>query len=153
MSPMADGTYAIRELQALTGVQPRTLRHWIRSKLLPKPFGRGRAARYGESHVLRARVIQRLRTERLSLRAIQARIGSLSEEQLRALVPAEPRPTLADGKPAPTPAPTYPSVLWEVIALTDGLVLMVNSTRGPAVRRLAAEIYRYYGAPGAHSPP
>jgi hypothetical protein len=38
--------------------------------------------------------------------------------------------------------------LWEVVHLMDGLVLMVNPTK-PVVRRIADEIYRYYGGLGS----
>ena len=144
---MANETFTIRGLEAESGVQARTLRHWIRQKLLPKPLGRGRAARYDSRHLLRARAVQHLRTFDQSLSAIRGRIGSLSEQELLALVPPRPRPTTAEGLPTPPPAPTYPAVTWEVIALMDGLVLMVHSGKGPALRRIADEIYRYYGAP------
>ena len=43
----------------------------------------------------------------------------------------------------PPPAPSYPS--WELVTLVDGLVLMVNTTKGPLVRRIADDIHRHYG--------
>jgi hypothetical protein len=43
------------------------------------------------------------------------------------------------------PAPSYPFVNWESVTLLDGLVLLVNTNRGEALRRIADEIYRYYG--------
>lgn len=144
---MATGTFTIEVLQAETGVTLRTLRHWIRRKLLPKPIGRGRAARYDSRHLVRAHVIQDLRGKRLGLNAIHRRIASLSEEQLLAMLPPRPRALTPEGVPAPPPPPTYPSVTWEMIALMDGLTLMVNPSKGPALRRIADEIYRYYGAP------
>jgi hypothetical protein len=39
----------------------------------------------------------------------------------------------------------YPAVLWEIVSLADGLVLLVNTTKGQFVRRMADEIYRHYG--------
>ncbi len=140
--------YAIHEFQDAIGVSVRTLRHWIRRKLLPKPLGRGRAARYTESHLTRARVIRHLRTKGQSLETIRARIAPLTEEQLRALLPAAPRVLSPDGIPIP-PAPTYPSVSWEIVTLMDGLLLLVNPEKGAVLRRVADEIYRHYGlAPG-----
>jgi DNA-binding transcriptional MerR regulator len=156
-------TYSIQALQAQSGVSARTLRHWVREKVLPKPFGRGRGARYDDRHVLRARVIHRLRATRLSLPAIRARIDKLSEPELLALVAPEPSATTtiavpapvpaqqspAEAAPSPPPAPTYPSSAWEVVELMDGLLLMVAGSKGPALRRIADDIYRYYGSPKA----
>jgi hypothetical protein len=53
----------------------------------------------------------------------------------------------AEGLPAPPPEPTYPRASWEVVTLMEGLVLMVNPKRGPALQRIADDIYRRYGAP------
>lgn len=144
---MATPPYSIQVLQAESGIPARTLREWIRRRLLPKPSGRGRAARYDDRHLVRARVVQHLRIRDESLAAIRARIAALSEQQLLSLLPPAPRPTTPEGVPLPPPAPTYPSISWEVVHLMDGISLMVNPNRGPAVRRIADEIYRYYGAP------
>lgn len=143
---MAAKHYSMRELHEMAGVQGRTVRHWIRQKLIPKPLGKGRGARYTEQHVLLARVIQQLRTQRLSLRAIRARLAQLTPEQMTAMLP-KPRDTriTAEGLPAPPPPPSYPSTSWEVVQLMDGLVLLVNSSKAPGLRRIANEIYRYYG--------
>ena len=81
-----------------------------------------------------------------SLRTIRARLGELSEEQLLAMVPPPQRALTAEGIPQPPPAPSYPAVSWELVALADGLVLMVNPAVGPLVRRVADEIYRHYSA-------
>jgi DNA-binding transcriptional MerR regulator len=143
---MAAKHYSMRELQDMAGVQGRTVRHWVRHKLIPKPLGRGRGARYTEQHVLLARVVQQLRTQRLSLRAIRARLAQLTPEQMKAMLP-RPRDVrlTPEGMPAPPPTPSYPSTSWEIVPLMDGLVLMVNSSKAPALRRVANEIYRYYG--------
>lgn len=147
---MAVGTFTMQSLEQQTGVSARTLRHWIRQKVMPKPIGRGRGARYDDRHVVRARAVQHLRTSgRLSLAAIRSRISPLSDEQVLALIPPLPRPTTPDGVPVPPPAPTYPAQTWEVVVLMDGLLLMVNPSQGAVLRRIADEIYRYYAAPRA----
>jgi len=145
MTTMTNDSYTIEALEAATGVHGRTLRSWIRRNLLPKPNGKGTASRYDARHLVRARVIKRLRGQRQSLNAIRAQIKALSEPELLALLPREPRAVSADGVPVPPPAPTYPSVMWEVVTLMDGMMLLVNSQGGPALRRIADEIYRYYG--------
>lgn len=140
------GTYTGQELQVRCGVSARTLRHWIRQKVVPKPIGRGRGARYDEGHLIRARIVQHLRNQRVSLHAIRSRIESLSEDQLLALLPPEPRATTPEGLPMPPPPPTYPFQTWEMVHLMDGLFLMVNPTKGEVVRRIADEVHRYYGS-------
>ena len=145
---MAAKTYSMREVQEVSGVQARTLRHWIRHKVLSKPLGRGRAARYTEQHVLRARVIGQLRSKRLPLRDIRAQLGRLTDEQMVAMLPrARGAHLTPEGLPEPPPAPSYPAVMWEVVALMEGLVLMVNSSKAPGVRRVADDIYRHYSVP------
>ncbi|MEY2935428.1 MAG: hypothetical protein RL033_6177, partial [Pseudomonadota bacterium] len=141
-------TFTIRELQRSTGVPVRTLRRWTKSKLLPKAMGRGRAARYGTEHLLRAQLIRQLRGERRSLREIRERLITSSLEQLAARLPrpmptaALPVPTVAP--PVPTAAPAYPFTSWEVVQLSAGLALLVNPAQGPAVRRLAEQLYRQF---------
>jgi DNA-binding transcriptional MerR regulator len=142
-------SFTVEELEPRSGVQARTLRSWIREKVLQKPMGRGRGARYDERHVVRAVVARQLRSTKLSLSAIRTRLASMSESELVALAQGEARArsVSVDGVPAPPPAPSYPSTAWEVVSLMDGLVLMVSTTKGPLVRRVADEIYRYYGSP------
>jgi DNA-binding transcriptional MerR regulator len=137
-------THSVKELETLVGVPARTLRHWIRKRLLPKPLGRGRGARYTEEHLQRACAIRDLRAQRASLKTIHARLSQMSAEQL---ADARPRPStsLPDSTNEPPPAPSYPLQTWDVITLIDGLVLLVNSGARPVLRRLADEIYRYYG--------
>jgi hypothetical protein len=136
-------------LEQRSGVSARTLRHWIRQKLLPKPTGRGRGARYDDRHVVRAVVARQLRSTRASLPAIRTRIASLSDAELQALAQSEARAASMSAGVVPSPplAPSYPSTPWQVVTLVDGLVLMVNTTKGPLVRRIADDIYRYYGSP------
>jgi DNA-binding transcriptional MerR regulator len=141
---MSGETYTVQEFEAAVGVRARTLRYWIRRRLLPKPLGHGRGSRYGENHLLRAHAIQHLRNQNLSLNTIRNQLVGLSPAALRELVPAERRPRQIDEIPPPPPAPTYPSISWQVVQLMEGLSLMVNPARGAVVQRLADEIYRHY---------
>ena len=138
---MAAGNYTIHVLAAQSGIAARTLRDWIKHKVLPKPLGRGRAARYDDRHLLRARAIQQLRATGAPLRDIRIRLASLSEQELRALVAPPAAPTIPDGVPAPPADPTYPSMMWEVVELMDGMVLLLNPSKGQVLRRIADDIY------------
>jgi len=141
---MRTPAHSMKELETLVGVQARTLRHWIRKRLLPKPLGRGRGARYTEEHLHRACAIRDLRAQRASLRTIHARLSQMSAEQLAAARP-QPSTSLPETAREPPPAPSYPFQTWEVVTLIDGLVLLVNPGGRPVLRRLADEIYRHYG--------
>lgn len=143
---MAVGTFTIESLEQQTGVSARTLRHWIRLKVIPKPIGKGRGARYEDRHVIRARAAKVLRSQRVSLAGIRARLGALPDEEVLKLVPPAPRAVTAEGIPVPPPAPTYPARTYELVTLMDGLFLMVDPSRGAVLRRIADEIYRYYGS-------
>jgi DNA-binding transcriptional MerR regulator len=143
---MGNGTYTIHTLLEELGISARTWRHWIRQKLVPKPIGRGRGARYDANHLMRGRAVKALKSKGTPLRRIRGRIESLSESGVAALVPPPPRPTTPEGLPLSPPPPTYPSITWEIVQLMDGLALMVNPNRGELQRRVADDIYRHYGA-------
>ena len=148
---MSGGNYSIHILAEQSGIAARTLRDWIKHKLLPKPLGRGRAARYDDRHLLRARAVQQLRGTGAPLRDIRIRLASLSEQELRALVPPAASPMTSHAAPAPPADPTYPSIQWEVVELMDGMLLLVNPSRGPVLRRIADDIYRHYAMPPAQT--
>jgi hypothetical protein len=76
---MSTADLGIHEFEAATGVPMRTLRHWVKKGVLPRPCGRGRVARYTESHLIRAQAIKHLRASKVSLREIRQRIGVLND--------------------------------------------------------------------------
>ncbi len=137
----------IHELEAATGVPMRTLRHWVKKGVLPGPRGRGRVARYTESHLIRAQAIKHFRASKVSIREIRQRIGALSDEEVKAMVPSPARET-ADGVPAGPLPTTYPFAMWELIGLAEGLFIMLDPRKGPALRRIVDEIYKHYSLVG-----
>jgi DNA-binding transcriptional MerR regulator len=143
----------IHELEAATGVPMRTLRHWVKKGVLPGPRGRGRVARYTESHLIRAQAIKHLRASKVSIREIRQRICALSDEEVKALVPPTTRATavVADGMPAVPPPTTYPFAMWELIGLAEGLFIMLDPRKGPALRRIVDEIYKHYSLVGRNT--
>jgi len=148
---MAVGSYNVQQILTLSGVPIRSLRYWIRLKLVPKPIGRGRGARYDDRHLNRVRVILALRSKRLSLDAIRAQLASRTDEEIAQMVPPAPRPTSPDGAPLPPPPPSYPHATWEMVELMEGLYLLVIPERGPVLRRVADDIYRNYAMPRARA--
>ena len=88
-------TLSLTDLARLADVTPRTIRYYISQGLLAAPTGSGQAARYGEGHLARLRLIRRLQREHLPLAEIRARLVGLSDEDVRLSVADEtgtPRP-------------------------------------------------------------
>jgi DNA-binding transcriptional MerR regulator len=81
-----DQEYSIGELAKQAGVTPRTIRYYTAEGLLPRPDARGQYALYREEHLLRLRLIARLKEAYLPLGEIKARIEQLNLDQLRELL-------------------------------------------------------------------
>jgi DNA-binding transcriptional MerR regulator len=86
---MDEVTYTIGELAEQAGVTPRTIRYYTAEGLLPRPDARGQYALYGAEHLLRLRLIARLKDSFLPLGEIRARIEGLSADQIHALLDEE----------------------------------------------------------------
>src|SRR5436853_4256848 len=82
---------SIEDLAARAGVRVRTVRFYIAEGLLPGPGARGRAAAYGEEHLLRLRLIRRLAERHVPLAEMRARFAHLPLEDVRALLAEEGR--------------------------------------------------------------
>jgi DNA-binding transcriptional MerR regulator len=143
LATLSNPTFTLRELQVATGIPARTLLRWIRSKLLPRALGRGRASRYGDEHLLRAKVIRQLRSQRQALHVIRERLVSSSKEQLAASLSASQVAQSPIAPAPPTLQPSYPFTTWEVVQLRPGLALLVHPARGAEVRELADQLYRH----------
>lgn len=125
-------SYAIRELASLAGVTPRAVRSWTSRGLVARPIGRARAARYNDEHLLRVRIIRKLRADGLALYQVRRYLRDHSPEQLAALVGPLPQPApappaaspQASPTAAPSAAPPRTPVSWNVHNLVGGLVVM-----------------------------
>jgi DNA-binding transcriptional MerR regulator len=88
-----DTGYAITDLASLAGVTPRTIRYYVSVGLIPAPEQAGRAARYGEDHLRRVRLIRRLQEQHLPLAEIRRRLSSLTDDEVaQALSAPDPEP-------------------------------------------------------------
>ncbi|MBX3031737.1 MAG: MerR family transcriptional regulator [Chloroflexi bacterium] len=88
-----DPALSIAELASLAGVTPRTIRYYVSVGLLPAPDVAGRAARYGQEHLDRVRLVKRLQEQHLPLAEIRARLASLDPADIAASLAApEPEP-------------------------------------------------------------
>jgi DNA-binding transcriptional MerR regulator len=87
-------TFSLKDLCRTAQVTERTVRYYIQEGLLPSPEGAGPFARYGEQHLLRLRLIRRLKEEYLPLAEIRRRLGSLTPAELENLA----QPTLDESE-------------------------------------------------------
>lgn len=102
-------SYSIGELAEAAGVTPRTIRYYTAEGLLPKPDTRGQYAQYGGEHLLRLRLIARLKESYLPLSEIRAYLAPLSADEMRALLNEPP----ASAGPSPSSAADYIAQLLE----------------------------------------
>ena len=94
---------SIEALATQAGVPVRTIRFYITRGLLPSPSARGKAASYGEEHLLRLRLIRRLVDQRVPLEEIRQRLADLDLDEVRALLAEEERRMAAMEQAAESP--------------------------------------------------
>lgn len=130
----------------LLGIQPRTLRSWIKAGLVPRPRFRGRATAYSEGVVLRAQAAAALRRENVPMALARRELDRASVERLRELAGvAAPEPAPVEAQAIAAPVPVEEPCLgvgWRRVALMDGLELHVRDDAGPIAMRVAADIAR-----------
>lgn len=81
--------FTLEELARLVGLSVRTIRYYITEGLLAGPGARGKAAVYGEGHLLKLRLIRRLSEQRMSLAEMQGLLPRLSLDEVRELLAEE----------------------------------------------------------------
>lgn len=84
--------YSIADLERETGVSNRNIRYYISEGLLPPAYGRGPTATYDLGHLLRLRMIAKLRDDGIALREIRDRLSDLDDEQIAATLKIQTRP-------------------------------------------------------------
>lgn len=88
MSPIvADmNSYSLADLEADTGVTQRVIRDYIARGYLPAPAGKGRAARYNDTHLNRIKCLQVLRNatpRAFTLDMLGSVLNSLTEDRIK----------------------------------------------------------------------
>ena len=89
--------YSLQELADLADVTPRTIRYYIVQGLLPSPEGAGPAARYGDRHLRRLRLVRQLQRRHMPLADIRRRLEGLDDDQVEHLQATN---DLTDDEPA-----------------------------------------------------
>lgn len=85
--------YTLSDLERETGVNARTIRFYITEGLLQPAYGRGPSATYDPDHLLRLRMIQQLKDERLSLKDIKERLSHLTPEDIAVILKVQMQPS------------------------------------------------------------
>jgi Ca-activated chloride channel family protein len=81
----------IENLADAAGVPVRTVRYYVGEGLIPGPGGRGRAAAYGDEHLLRLRLVRRLVEQRMPLAEIKTWVTGLPLRDVAELLEDEDR--------------------------------------------------------------
>lgn len=132
---------SIEELAERVGVPVRTIRFYISEGLLPGPEGRGRAATYGEGHLVRLRLVRRLAEQHVPLADIGERLSELGLEDVRALLAEEERRRADLQRAAAAPSPkAYVSAL---LSRAQAGRQAGASLRAPQFSRLQEEPAKY----------
>ena len=76
----------ITELEDLTGLNRRTIHYYTQQGVIPPPEGKGGAARYGEEHLLRLKLIKPLQESHLRLAGIREALEEMSLKEMRTLL-------------------------------------------------------------------
>jgi DNA-binding transcriptional MerR regulator len=119
----------MHELTTKTSTSRHAIYGWIRAGLLPKPPSSGRGVRYDDAFVARAMTIAQMRREGLYFGGIRHHLENQSPRSDETASPVAPS-----------------SERWEHLVLLPGLELSYRIDGGPVLRRLAAEIWRQFGA-------
>lgn len=77
---------SLAELVDEADVTVRTVRYYIAEGLLPPPIGAGPGSAYGQGHLDRLHLIQRLKEAYLPLKEIRRRLAGLDDKAVRAIL-------------------------------------------------------------------
>jgi hypothetical protein len=162
--------WSLPQLGALVGLAPRSLRLYLRSRVLPPAGFKGSATRYQRPHLVRLVAARRLiATEKLSLAEIAKRFAKLSPTELEALavegLAPGPLATALAIQAAPT-APVKSSVTpagldgalvgagapkWTRIELALGLELHCRDDASPQTLELLRRVREVVGMAAARA--
>jgi DNA-binding transcriptional MerR regulator len=102
-------SYSLAELSKRSGVTLYRIRHYVNGGIVPPARRAGSASVFGEDHVERLAVIERLRARRMGVPEIRQRVRTLSAQQLRVLAGLEAEPVEAPPPPPPPVVVTKPA--------------------------------------------
>ncbi|HEV7216840.1 MAG TPA: MerR family transcriptional regulator, partial [Chloroflexota bacterium] len=121
---MESSDLSIEALAERVGLPLRTIRFYIARGLLHGPGSRGKAAAYGEDHLLRLQLIRRLAESRMPLEEIRQRLAGLSLTDVRLVLAEEERrgAELLVAERAPSPKEYVSALLRRSQAARQGVL-------------------------------
>jgi DNA-binding transcriptional MerR regulator len=140
------GRYTAEDLAARVGLPVRTVRFYLREKLVDPPLGRGRGAHFDERHVAQLLRVRGLRHVGLDLETIRS--GAEGMALLKRWEPALEPPQAEAGDPK-IPSEDLDLTTAIRIPMAEGVELLVDPERPiPSPRRLveiALQIRKAFG--------
>jgi DNA-binding transcriptional MerR regulator len=115
--------YTLSDLEHETSVNARTIRYYIAEGLLQPAYGRGPSATYDADHLLRLRMIQQMKDDRMSLRDIKERLSHMTPDDIAVMLKIQLQPA---------------AETWRRYALHRDLEVMVRD-RAPGERETTYE--------------
>lgn len=85
---MVDHHYTISELERVSGIPRRNIHFYVQQGVIPSPEGAGSAAYYTEEHLLRLKLVLRMRDSHLKLSGIREALDAMSLDEMRSLLEA-----------------------------------------------------------------
>jgi len=83
---MNEKRYNMTELVKKSGVPRRTIHFYSQEGIIPPPFGTGGAAKYGETHLLRLKLIKALKKSHLKLSGIKEALDAMDLNEMKNLL-------------------------------------------------------------------
>ena len=105
-------TFALKEVAALVGLEPRTVRYYIQIGLVDRPKGVGKGAYYTQEHVEQLLLVRKWQLAGLSLE----RIGEVLKQPTSGPLP-------------PTPRRAGTVEVWSHLVVADGVEVTLEPGR------------------------
>jgi DNA-binding transcriptional MerR regulator len=119
--------YEIQELVDKSGIPRRTIYFYTQQGIIPPPQGAGLAARYGEEHLLRLRLVPLFRRDGLRLDEIRIKLNQMSMTEMLQTLEKEKSPNFSTGRQAVRPYEQEGQCLLQFL-LPKGIQLLVPSS-------------------------
>jgi DNA-binding transcriptional MerR regulator len=87
------GQWSIAELSRETGVTERNIRYYVSERLLPPAHGRGNSATYDTTHLLRLKLIQRMKKDHLTIAQMREELTDLNDRDMQLRLQLDELPT------------------------------------------------------------
>ncbi len=120
---MEETEFSIQELCDQTGLPRRTIHFYIQQEILPPPTGSGLGARYDSRHLVRLKLIPRLRQQGLKLDDIRRKFRAIDRAGLEQLLAQSTPPVMAPAPAAIREQPSPAGQSYQAYHLAHGIIV------------------------------